>query len=125
MSVPLAPPTTLADRYLLLDRIATGGMGDVWRARDEVLSRTVAVKVLKAEYAADPSFLERFRAEARHTAALSHPGIANTFDYGEAPPAGGGDPMPFLVMELVDGGPLCRCVGCGGGGAGGSRCRRC
>ena len=106
MSVPLAPHTTLADRYLLLDRIATGGMGEVWRARDEVLSRTVAVKVLKAEYAADPSFLERFRAEARHTAALSHPGIANTFDYGEAPPAGGGDPLPFLVMELVDGEPL-------------------
>jgi len=97
---------TLADRYLLLDRIATGGMGEVWRARDEVLSRNVAVKVLKAEYAADPSFLERFRAEARHTAALSHPGIANTFDYGEAPPAGGGDPLPFLVMELVDGEPL-------------------
>ena len=111
MSVPLAPQTTLADRYLLLDRIATGGMGEVWRARDEVLSRTVAVKVLKAEFAADPSFLERFRAEARHTAALSHPGIANTFDYGEAPPAGGGDPLPFLVMELVDGEPLSTLLG--------------
>jgi serine/threonine-protein kinase len=97
---------TLADRYLLLDRIATGGMGEVWRANDEVLSRNVAVKVLKAEYAADPSFLDRFRAEARHTAGLSHPGIANTFDYGEAVPAGGGDPLPFLVMELVDGEPL-------------------
>ena len=106
MSVPLAPQMTLADRYLLLDRIATGGMGEVWRAQDEVLSRHVAVKVLKAEYAADPSFLERFRGEARHTAALSHPGIANTFDYGEAQPVGGGDPLAFLVMELVDGEPL-------------------
>src|SRR4051794_35354382 len=106
MTVPLAPQTTIADRYLLLDRIASGGMGDVWRAQDQVLSRNVAVKILKAEYAADPSFLERFRAEARHTASLSHPGIANTFDYGEAPQAGGGDPMPFLVMELVDGEPL-------------------
>ena len=106
MTVPLAPQTTIADRYLLLDRIATGGMGEVWRAQDQVLSRNVAVKILKAEYAADPSFLERFRAEARHTASLSHPGIANTFDYGEAPQPGGGDPMPFLVMELVDGEPL-------------------
>jgi len=106
MTVPLAPQTMIADRYLLLERIASGGMGDVWRARDEVLDRTVAIKILKAEYAADPSFLERFRTEARHTAGLSHPGIANVFDYGEAPPAGGGDPMPFLVMELVDGEPL-------------------
>ena len=92
--------TTVADRYLLTERIATGGMGEVWQAQDDVLSRTVAVKVLKAEYADDPEFLDRFRNEARHTAALSHPGIANVFDYGEA------DRTAYLVMEYVRGEPL-------------------
>jgi hypothetical protein len=87
-------------RYRLEDRIATGGMGEVWRAHDEVLDRPVAVKVLKAEYAADPAFLDRFRLEARHAAALSHPGIAGVFDYGED------GETAWLVMELVDGEPL-------------------
>src|SRR3954454_19990565 len=96
----LAPELTIADRYTLVQRIAVGGMGEVWRARDVLLDRYVAVKVLKAEYATDPSFLARFRNEARHTAALSHPGIANVFDYGEI-----GD-MAYLVMELVAGDPL-------------------
>jgi eukaryotic-like serine/threonine-protein kinase len=105
VTTPLAPQTTLADRYLLLERIAVGGMGEVWRARDEVLSRTVAVKVLKPEYAADPSFLARFRAEAQHAAGLSHPGVANVFDYGEAGGPAGHD-LPYLVMECVDGEPL-------------------
>jgi eukaryotic-like serine/threonine-protein kinase len=98
--VTLAPGTVLADRYRLDTRIAVGGMGEVWRAQDIVLGRHVAVKALKEEYAADPTFVARFRAEARHTAALSHPGIANVFDYGEA-----GD-QAYLVMELVDGEPL-------------------
>ena len=93
----LAPDLTLADRYQLEERIAIGGMGEVWRARDQLLSRRVAVKVLKPEYAADPTFLERFRNEAKHTAALSHPGIASIYDYGEV-----GD-MAFLVMECVPG----------------------
>src|SRR3954471_23330699 len=75
-------------------------MGDVWRARDLLLDRRVAVKVLKDSYAADPTFLERFRAEAKHTASLSHPGIANVFDYGEV------GQTAFLVMEYVDGEPL-------------------
>jgi serine/threonine-protein kinase len=92
--------TTLAGRYRLEQRIAVGGMGEVWLARDDVLDRSVAVKLLKPEYVADPHFLDRFRNEAKHTAALSHPGIANVFDYGEA-----GD-SAFLVMELVDGEPL-------------------
>src|SRR4051794_30628337 len=90
----------LGDRYTLTDRIAVGGMGEVWRATDTLLGRQVAVKVLKEEYAADPSFLQRFRNEARHTAALSHPGIANVFDYGEV------NGKAFLVMELVNGDPL-------------------
>ncbi|HEU5034697.1 MAG TPA: protein kinase [Mycobacteriales bacterium] len=96
----LAPDATISGRYTLVERIAVGGMGEVWRARDDVLGRAVAVKVLKEEYAADPTFLQRFRDEARHTAALSHPGIANVFDYGEI------DGTAFLVMELVDGAPL-------------------
>jgi len=96
----LTPDISLSGRYTLQQRIAVGGMGEVWRARDDVLGRAVAVKVLKEEYAADPSFLTRFRNEARHAASLSHPGIANVFDYGEV-----GD-TAFLVMELVDGEPL-------------------
>jgi eukaryotic-like serine/threonine-protein kinase len=91
---------TVGDRYTLAERIAVGGVGEVWRARDAVLHRDVAVKVLKEEYAADPSFLERFRDEARHTAGLAHPGVANVFDYGEV------DGTAYLVMELVDGEPL-------------------
>ncbi len=92
----------LAGRYRLDDRIAAGGMGEVWRAVDLVLDRPVAVKLLRDEYAQHPETLARFRAEARHTAAVPHPGIAQVYDYGEAGP---GQPS-FLVMELVDGPPL-------------------
>ena len=92
--------TTLGGRYILTERIAIGGMGEVWKARDKVLGRTVAVKILKEEYTGDPGFLERFRAEARHTALLNHPGVANMFDYGEE------DNSAYLVMELVPGEPL-------------------
>ncbi|HVB26598.1 MAG TPA: protein kinase, partial [Mycobacteriales bacterium] len=96
----LAPDLRRGDRYTLLGRIAVGGMGEVWRAQDTVLGRAVAVKVLKPEYASDAAFLERFRREAQHTAALSHPGIAGVYDYGEV----GGS--AYLVMELVPGRPL-------------------
>ena len=73
--------TTGADpRYRLDSRIATGGMGEVWRATDTVLDREVAVKILKHEYADDPSVRSRFQAEARHAAALHHPGVASVFD---------------------------------------------
>jgi serine/threonine-protein kinase len=88
---------TISDRYTLADRIAVGGVGEVWRVRDTVLDRDVAVKFLKEEYAADPGFLERFRNEARHMAGFAHPGIANVFDYGEV------DGTAYLVMELVPG----------------------
>ena len=70
------------ERYERGERIATGGMGEVWRARDTVLGREVAVKILKREYADDPTFRARFEAEARHAAGLHHPGIASVFDYG-------------------------------------------
>ena len=74
---------TLGGRYQLTDRIAIGGMGEVWKARDKVLGRITAVKILKEEYTGDPNFLRRFRAEAQHTALLNHPGVANVYDYGE------------------------------------------
>ncbi|WP_394250651.1 protein kinase domain-containing protein [Arthrobacter pityocampae] len=91
---------TLGGRFELTERIAIGGMGEVWKARDQILGRVVAIKILKEEYSGDPAFLNRFRAEARHTALLNHEGIANVFDYGEE----GGS--AYLVMELVPGQPL-------------------
>jgi serine/threonine-protein kinase len=95
------------DRYQLTSRIATGGMGEVWRADDTVLDREVAVKVLKHEYADDPVFRARFQAEARHAASLVHPNVASVFDFGELTDEDGTDSArPFLVMELVPGQPL-------------------
>jgi eukaryotic-like serine/threonine-protein kinase len=89
----------LAGRYELLDRIGTGGYGEVWRGMDSVLARPVAIKLLQDEHAVQPEAMMRFRAEARHAGALSHPCIAHVYDYCEPSPP---DP-PFLVMELVDG----------------------
>ncbi len=103
----MTPPLDEADRrYERRHRIATGGMGEVWAAQDTVLGREVAVKVLKAEYAADPGFRARFSTEARNAAALHHPGIASVFDFGTE----GADGSPYLVMELVDGKPLSELV---------------
>ncbi|MFF5208579.1 protein kinase [Streptosporangium sp. NPDC000396] len=87
----------LGGRYRPLGRIAAGGMGEVWRAKDELLGREVAVKLLRRHVAADPAFRARFRTEARITAGLSDPAIAQVFDYGEA------DDVAYLVMELVSG----------------------
>jgi eukaryotic-like serine/threonine-protein kinase len=92
----------LAGRYRLTGRIAAGGMGEVWRGEDELLTRAVAVKLLPTGRAGDDAFLARFRAEARYAASLSHPGIARVYDYGESAEFGGA----YLVMELVDGEPL-------------------
>jgi serine/threonine protein kinase len=100
-----AGPRVLDGRYRLEALIAAGGMGQVWRARDTLLGRPVAVKVLRSEYTADPTFLSRFRAEAVHAASLSHPNIAAVYDYGEVADADG-EHLAYLVMELVDGEPL-------------------
>jgi len=111
LPVILEPGSAIDARYRLEERIAGGGMGEVWRARDDVLGRVVALKVLRPEYADDPEFRARFRAEARHTAALSHPGIATVHDYGEveAPDAHGNvRTSPYLVLELVPGESLAR-----------------
>jgi hypothetical protein len=86
-------------RYRLDEHIAAGGFGEVWRATDVTLGRTVAVKLLRPACAADPATLARFRAEARHAAALCHPNIAAVHDFCEPPPPG----APFLVMEYVAG----------------------
>ncbi|MCZ2821075.1 protein kinase [Modestobacter sp. VKM Ac-2977] len=94
----------LGGRYELASLIATGGMGQVWQARDTLLERDVAVKVLRSEFTGDPTFLARFRAEAQLAARLVHPNIATLFDYGEVPPAGPRDEhLAYLVMELVRG----------------------
>jgi serine/threonine protein kinase len=95
----------LGERYELDELIATGGMGEVWRGRDTLLGRAVAVKVLRSEYTGDPTFLARFRAEATHAARLSHPNIAAVYDYGEVR-CDDGEHLAYLVMELVDGEPL-------------------
>lgn len=91
---------TFGGRYELDSRIAIGGMGEVWKASDSIIGRTVAIKILKDEYMGDPGFLERFRAEARHAALVNHEGIANVFDYGEE------QGSAYIVMELVPGQPL-------------------
>ncbi|MFD2092527.1 serine/threonine protein kinase [Blastococcus deserti] len=96
----------LAGRYEITAPIAVGGMGEVWKARDQVLDRIVAAKVLKSEFTGDPSFLARFRNEARHTAALTHPNIASVYDYGETVDDTGTQKLAFLVMEFVEGQPL-------------------
>jgi serine/threonine-protein kinase len=88
------------DRYEILRPIARGGMAEVYLARDQLLDRPVALKVLFPELATDPSFVERFRREAQAAANLSHPNIISVYDWGEE------DGAYFIVMEYVDGQPL-------------------
>lgn len=90
----------VAARYRLEEFLASGGMGEVWTAVDELLDRRVALKLLRANLAADDAFRRRFRAEARAAARLSHPGVVSVFDYGED------GQVTYLAMELVDGEPL-------------------
>ncbi len=97
----------LAGRYRLLDQVAVGAMGEVWRAHDDRLDRDVAVKVLRPELADDDGFLDRFRTEARHAASVRHPHVAAVHDYGEDPSVvTGGTATAYLVMDLLEGRPL-------------------
>ena len=94
----------LGDRYRLEGRIASGGMGDVWVAKDNVLQRLVALKVMRPHPEHQDQFALRFRDEALHSARLIHTNIATVFDYGED------DGLAFLVMELVQGKPLSQLI---------------
>jgi beta-lactam-binding protein with PASTA domain/tRNA A-37 threonylcarbamoyl transferase component Bud32 len=86
-----------ANRYTIERPVARGGMAEVYLARDQVLDRPVAVKVLFEEYARDPSFVERFRREAQNAAALNHPNIVGVYDWGQE------HGTYFIVMEYVEG----------------------
>ena len=101
----------IGGRYQLIDQLGNGGMAVVWRAHDQVLGRTVAVKLLAGRHVGDPVSRELIRAEARAAAALSHPNIAQVHDYGES--YDGGAFMPYVVMELVRGPTLEQRMGAG------------
>ncbi|MGI9126486.1 MAG: Stk1 family PASTA domain-containing Ser/Thr kinase [Mycobacterium sp.] len=94
-------PPHLSDRYELGEILGFGGMSEVHLARDRRLHRAVAVNVLRADLARDPSFYLRFRREAQNAAALNHPAIVAVYDTGEAETPSG--PLPYIVMEYVDG----------------------
>src|SRR5262245_43096961 len=96
----VAPGTVLGGRYRLTEHIAGGGMGDVWRAIDQVLARTIAVKILLPTLVADPGFAARFRDEARTMATINHPGVVDVYDYGSD------NGVTYLVMEYVEGDAL-------------------
>ena len=97
----MTTPQHLSDRYELGEIIGFGGMSEVHLARDLRLHRDVAVKVLRADLARDPSFYLRFRRVAQNAAALNHPAIVAVYDTGEAAMPSG--PLPYIVMEYVDG----------------------
>jgi hypothetical protein len=96
--------TVLAGRYEIERHIAGGGMGDVWQGVDRVLGRTVAVKLLRSP-SGEAEFVERFRAEARTMATISHPGVVDVYDFGDDPAAG-----VYLVMQYIDGESLARAL---------------
>jgi len=89
--------TLLNDRYQLLEKLGSGGMADVFRARDLMLDRIVAIKVLRKDYSSNPDFQNYFRMEARSAANLSHPNIVTVHDFGFA------DNLLFIVMEFIPG----------------------
>ncbi|MGZ6970385.1 MAG: serine/threonine-protein kinase [Thermoanaerobaculia bacterium] len=101
--MPISAGTVLG-RYRLLEKAGVGGMSEVWKAEDETLKRTVAVKVILGPVAADSSFRERFLREARLVAGLEHPHVLPVFDYGSATIDGA--ELSYLVMPLVAGGSL-------------------
>jgi eukaryotic-like serine/threonine-protein kinase len=101
----VSPGTLLSGRYRLDERIATGGMGDVWRGTDETLGRTVAIKILLPSLLEEQGFSERFRQEARTMATINHPGVVDIYDYGSD------QDVAYLVMEYVEGDALSRTLG--------------
>ena len=87
----------LSERYEIISKIGTGGMSDVYKAQDHKLNRFVAVKILKAEFSENSSFVSKFRTEAQSAAGLMHPNIVNVYDVGEE------FGLYYIVMELVEG----------------------
>ncbi len=87
----------IGDRYEILEKIGTGGMSDVYKAKDHKLNRFIAVKVLKQEFSENANFVSKFRIEAQAAAGLMHPNIVNVYDVGEE------DGIYYIVMELVEG----------------------
>ena len=93
----LKPGMTISHRYDIVDKVGSGGMADVYKAKDKKLNRFVAIKVLKREYSTDKNFVNKFRGEAQSAAGLSHPNIVNVYDVGDE------DGLHYIVMELVKG----------------------
>ena len=89
--------TNLGNRYEIIGKIGSGGMSDVYKARDAKLNRFVAIKILKQEFSVDQGFVSKFRMEAQSAACLSHPNIVNIFDVGEE------NGIYYIVMELIEG----------------------
>ena len=87
----------IGERYEVLEKIGTGGMSDVYKAKDHKLNRFVAVKVLKQEFAENANFVSKFKIEAQAAAGLMHPNIVNVYDVGEE------NGTNYIVMELVEG----------------------
>ena len=93
----IKPGMFISDRYEIIEKVGSGGMADVYKARCHRLNRFVAIKVLKSEFSDDKSFVNKFRAEAQSAAGLSHPNIVNVYDVGDD------DGLYYIVMELVEG----------------------
>lgn len=93
----ISPGMLISGRYEIIDKVGSGGMADVYNAKDQRLNRNVAIKILKQEYSSDAKFVAKFRAEAQSVAGLSHPNIVNVYDVGED------DNLYYIVMELVEG----------------------
>ncbi|MBQ9119115.1 MAG: Stk1 family PASTA domain-containing Ser/Thr kinase [Lachnospiraceae bacterium] len=93
----IKPGVYISDRYEIIDKVGTGGMADVYKAKCHRLNRFVAIKILKPEYSNDKNFVAKFRAEAQSAAGLSHPNIVNVYDVGDD------EGLYYIVMELVEG----------------------
>ena len=89
--------TFIANRYEIVDQVGTGGMSDVYKAKDHALGRYVAIKVLKSEFSEDTNFVSKFRTEAQSAAVLEHPNIVNIYDVGSE------NGIHYIVMEYVEG----------------------